>query len=81
MRTGGLGSAVLEAFNDHFDWARPRVLRLGIPDVFADDYGFQDDLLEQFGLQGPQVAGEIKLAIGEMRRKAEAREAQASPMR
>lgn len=64
MRAGGLGSAVLEAINDQLDMARSKVLRLGIPDVFAEDYGFQDDLLEQFGLQGPQVAATIKLHVG-----------------
>ena len=75
LRTGGLGSAVLEAFNDHCDWAGPRVLRLGIPDIFADDYGFQDDLLEQFGLQGPQVAASIKKDIAGIRQNSTAREA------
>ena len=45
---GGLGGAVAELFADA-GAARP-LLRLGIPDVFTQKYGSQDDLLASFGL-------------------------------
>lgn len=46
---GGLGSAVAECLSASDDASRP-VLRLGIPDMFPDKYGNQDDLLAYFGL-------------------------------
>ena len=45
---GGLGSAVLEAFSDH--GLEKKVIRLGIPDVFAKKYGSQELLMSEFGL-------------------------------
>ena len=30
--------------------------RLGIPDAFAVKYGSQDDLMQLYGLQPPQIA-------------------------
>ncbi len=57
--SGGFGSAVGEVLLDRM-YTVPRVLRLGIPDRFPDRYGRQDDLLEYFGLQPPQIAASIK---------------------
>jgi transketolase len=62
---GGLGSAVLECLIDA-DALHVPVKRLGIPDVFAKHYGSQDDLLETYGLQPPQIAQTIRKAVGEM---------------
>ena len=45
---GGLGSAVLEAFSDH--GLTKKIIRLGIPDVFANKYGSQELLMSEFGL-------------------------------
>ena len=45
---GGLGSAVLEAFSDH--GLEKKIIRLGIPDVFAKKYGSQELLMSEFGL-------------------------------
>ena len=45
---GGLGSAVLEAFSDH--GVEKKIIRLGIPDVFAKKYGSQELLMSEFGL-------------------------------
>ena len=45
---GGLGSAVLESFSDH--GIVKKVIRLGIPDVFARQYGSQDIIMAGFGL-------------------------------
>ncbi len=61
---GGLGSAVLECLVDANALKVP-VKRLGIPDVFAKHYGGQDDLLNTYGLQPPQIAETIRQAVGE----------------
>ena len=45
---GGLGCAVLEAFSDH--GLEKKIIRLGIPDVFAKKYGSQELLMSEFGL-------------------------------
>ena len=55
---GGLGSAVLESFADH-DISR-KVVRLGIPDVFAEKYGSQDLLMSSFGLDPQSIANTVK---------------------
>ncbi|NQV59783.1 MAG: transketolase [Alphaproteobacteria bacterium] len=57
---GGLGSAVGDLLLDKAPASVSRLLRLGIPDVFADKYGTQDELLEYYGLQGPQIAQSIR---------------------
>ena len=51
---GGLGSAVLESFSDH--GLNKKVIRLGIPDVFADKYGSQDIIMAGFGLDTDSIA-------------------------
>lgn len=58
IRSGGLGTAVLEHLNDE-RIATP-VLRLGTPDSFAPHYGEQDDLLMTYGLQPEQIAQQVK---------------------
>jgi len=50
MRTGGLGSAVLEALNNRNLETNTRLIRVGLQDEFLDDYGSQDSLLAQAGL-------------------------------
>jgi len=42
---GGLGSAVLEVLHDSMLNNIPRVVRLGLPDQFAREYGSQDSFL------------------------------------
>jgi transketolase len=64
LLAGGLGSAVLEWLVDR-DQLQGRVIRLGIPDVFAQHYGSQDDLMKTYGLQPAQIAATIRQAIGE----------------
>lgn len=54
IRSGGLGSAVLETLSDA-GLATP-VLRLGIPDAFPHEYGSQDTMFDTYGLKGPQIA-------------------------
>ena len=50
---GGLGSAVLEAFSDH--GLEKKIIRLGIPDVFAKKYGSQELLMSEFGLDQEKI--------------------------
>lgn len=57
---GGLGSAVGDLLLDQAPTSASRLLRLGIPDIFADKYGTQDELMEYYGLQGPQIAQRIR---------------------
>lgn len=61
---GGLGSAVTDALVERMDGRVPRLRRVGIPDVFATDYGSQDSLMEAFSLQPQQIAGTIRDALG-----------------
>ena len=57
---GGLGSAVTDALVEQLPGAMPAMKRLGIPDVFARNYGSQDDLMEIYGLQPPQIAQAVR---------------------
>jgi transketolase len=54
VRMGGLGSAVAEMLSDL--GLRVPLLRLGIPDAFAKNYGSQNDLLALFGLAPEAIA-------------------------
>ena len=55
---GGLGSAVLESFSDH-ETAK-KVIRLGIPDVFAEQYGSQDIIMAGFRLDPENIIKTVK---------------------
>jgi transketolase len=59
---GGLGSAVTDALVEH-GGRLPLIKRLGIPDVFAVKYGSQDQLMEMYGLQPPQIAEAVREAL------------------
>jgi transketolase len=50
IRTGGLGSAVLEFCNDSLPAHTTKIRRIGIPDRFSDKYGSQEELLEYWGI-------------------------------
>ena len=58
-RSGGLGSAILEFCNDNMPDQAAKVIRMGIPDRFADQYGSQDSLLKHWGITRENVAAEI----------------------
>jgi transketolase len=60
---GGLGSAVTDALVERMDGHVPRIRRIGIPDVFAKDYGGQDWLMESFGIRAPQIADCVRKAV------------------
>jgi len=57
---GGLGSAVTDALVEARPGAVPPIKRLGIPDAFAVKYGSQDDLMQLYGLQPPQIAEAVR---------------------
>lgn len=57
---GGLGSAVAEVIAEaNFDTVK-KFKRIGIPDVFPDDYGSQDGLMERYSITSAEVAGVVK---------------------
>lgn len=65
-KVGGLGSAVTDALVENLGTKLPLIKRLGLPDVFPEDYGSQDSLMEQFGLQAPGIAQAIRAALAQL---------------
>ncbi len=65
QQNGGLGSTVLEVLADANLDRMPRVLRKGIPDQFAQQYGSQESLLEYWGLDVDSLANTVKEAISD----------------
>ncbi|MBC8226736.1 MAG: transketolase [Gammaproteobacteria bacterium] len=47
---GGLGSSILEFCSDNLPGSLDKILRLGLPDRFSENYGSQNQLLESVGL-------------------------------
>lgn len=60
---GGLGSAVADALIDGMDGRAPRMRRIGLPDVFAKDYGSQDHLMDMYGLSPEAIAAKLREAL------------------
>jgi transketolase len=56
---GGLGSLVLETLNDAGHTGGPKVVRLGLPDAFASQYGSQDSLLQSWHLDSDALVGHV----------------------
>ena len=56
---GGLGSLVLETLNDAGHTGGPKVVRLGLPDAFASQYGSQDSLLQSWCLDSDALVGHV----------------------
>ena len=61
---GGLGSAVTDALVERMEGHLPRIRRIGIPDVFAKDYGSQDWLMQSFGIHAAPIADTVRKALG-----------------
>ena len=61
--TGGFGSLILETLNDSDAKGRPRVVRMGLPDVFAPEYGSQDSLLKTWGLDADSLVACVRNAM------------------
>jgi transketolase len=60
---GGLGSAVTDALVERMDGHVPRMRRIGIPDVFAKDYGSQEWLMETFAMRASDIAEVVGRAL------------------
>ncbi len=56
---GGLGSAVAEIISEANFSSPKRFKRIGIPDVFADQYGSQSSLMEGFGITTQNLVATI----------------------
>lgn len=63
---GGLGSAVTDALVERAGRALPLIKRVGLPDSFTHNYGSQDDLMELYGLQPPQIAAAVRDVLREL---------------
>jgi transketolase len=61
VRSGGLGSAVLESLSDG-ESPLP-VLRLALPDRFSRDYGSQEHVLEVAGLSPAGIASAVRARL------------------
>ncbi len=59
LLAGGFGSAVLEVIADKTPKPSAQIIRFGIPDQFARNYGSQDELLDFYGLNAKNVADNI----------------------
>ena len=63
---GGLGSAVLETLSDRLTGALPPVKRLGIPDKFAEHYGSQAKLMEDFRFDAKGIDATVRKVRAEL---------------
>ena len=59
-RIGGLGSAVLEFTNDNMPEQSSKIIRIGIPDQFAKQYGSQESLLNHWGITVENLVNSMK---------------------
>lgn len=57
---GGLGSAVAELIAEANFPAAKRFKRIGLPDVFPDQYGSQASLMERYGLTAAKLAQTVE---------------------
>jgi transketolase len=57
---GGLGSAVAETLAEANFRTAKRFRRLGIPDVFPEQYGNQDSLMARYDLSTEAIAGTVE---------------------
>ena len=60
---GGLGSAVAEVIAEANFNSVKRFKRIGIPDVFSDRYGSQDDLMGYYGIDVQNICASAKQLI------------------
>jgi transketolase len=56
---GGFGSAVAEVLVDANLSTLPKIIRMGIPDEFSDNYGSQDELLNFYGLSADGIVSRV----------------------
>ena len=63
VRTGGLGSSVLECINDNNKNFLNKVLRIGLEDKFPEQYGNQQTLQDASGLSDTKIVKNIFLNL------------------
>jgi transketolase len=63
VRSGGLGTAVLEALNDT-GRPIPPLVRMGLPDAFRHQYGSQANHLKAEGLTRDGIEARVRKALG-----------------
>jgi transketolase len=63
---GGLGGAVLETLSDRLTGALPPLKRLGIPDKFAEHYGSQAKLMEDFRFDAKGIDATVRKVLAEL---------------
>ena len=56
---GGLGSAVAEVIAEADFFTPKRFKRLGIPDVFPDEYGSQNSLMERYDITSESIVSTV----------------------
>jgi transketolase len=61
---GGLGSAVAEMIAEANFNPSKRFKRIGIPDVFPDQYGSQATLMDHYGINAQRIISTVKQLIG-----------------
>jgi transketolase len=61
---GGLGGAVAEVLAEAGLANHPRLKRLGIPDVFPDQYGSQAGLMARYGMDAAAIAAQALALLG-----------------
>ena len=63
LRSGGLGSAVLEHCNDMLKSHVAKISRIGIPDIFSDKYGSQEELLDYWGINTKSIINTMRNSL------------------
>jgi transketolase len=63
LRTGGLGSTVLETLSDRHGGLAGSVVRHGLPDEFVHTYGSQNILWNKFGLDAEGIAANVRATL------------------
>lgn len=64
VKAGGFGSAVLETLAESLGSGLPPVVRLGLPDIFPEKYGSQDELLDWYGLNSDHIVTAALKSLG-----------------
>lgn len=59
-RVGGLGSAILEFCSDEMPEQAAKLIRIGIPDRFAERYGSQNSLLAHWGITADMLCDAMR---------------------
>jgi len=60
FKNGGLGSSILEFCNDEMPDQCIKIKRIGIEDKFADQYGSQNSLLENWGISTQHLCAAMR---------------------